>query len=57
MMRGGRADEACGSPSGTSPAWRAIFSRHEGYEDSLSEIEKMHNEMKRLYADMAKLEK
>ena len=26
-------------------------------EDSLSEIEKMHNEMKRLYADMAKLEK
>jgi hypothetical protein len=30
---------------------------HEGYEDSLSETEKMHNEMKRLYADMAKLEK
>ena len=30
---------------------------HEGYEDSLSEIEKMHQEMKRMYAEMAKLEK
>jgi ketol-acid reductoisomerase len=30
---------------------------HEGYEDSLKEIEKMHMEMKRLYAEMAKVGK
>lgn len=29
----------------------------EGYEKSLDEVEKMHNEMKRLYAEIAKLEK
>jgi hypothetical protein len=29
----------------------------EGYEDTLYEVEKMHNEMKRLYADISKLEK
>ena len=30
---------------------------HEGYEDSLKEIEKMHQEMKRLYAEIAKIGK
>lgn len=30
---------------------------HEGYEDTLYEVEKMHQEMKRLYAEIAKLEK
>jgi hypothetical protein len=30
---------------------------HEGYEDTLSEVEKMHQEMKRMYAEIAKLEK
>lgn len=29
----------------------------EGYEKSLDEVEKMHNEMKRLYAEIAKLDK
>jgi uncharacterized protein YukE len=28
---------------------------HEVYENTLSEIEKMHNEMKQLYAEIAKL--
>ena len=30
---------------------------HEIYEDTLYEVEKMHQEMKRLYAEIAKLEK